>query len=162
MIRSAHNRNSRRRGSTLLEFALLAPVFAALLAGFVSVSLTFVRTLQVDQICRKAAEMAASGADFDQDPIKAQIYNLYGGKAIEDRQAVLYVTHIVRDTAGYRSTKSYGIGKISRWQSSAETTPDQMIELEPGEDVWVAEMWLDNRSILASVTPNELHARSVL
>jgi hypothetical protein len=146
----------------MIEFALLAPVVAALLVGFVGVSITFVRTLQADQLCRKAVEMAAAGSDFDQDQTKAQIYNLFGGKAIEDRQGVLYVTHITRDASGYHNAKSYGIGKIGRWQSTVESTLDRVIELEPGEDVWVAELWLDNSSILASLTPKELHARSIL
>jgi hypothetical protein len=146
----------------MLEFALLIPVVVALLTGIVGVSITFIRTLQADQLCRKAVEMAAAGSDFDQAQTKAQIYELYGGKAIEERQGVLYVTHIVRDgSGGYRNEKSYGIGKIGRWQSTVEAAPDRVIELEPGEDAWVAEIWLENPSILASVTPNELHARSI-
>jgi hypothetical protein len=152
-----------RKGSTMLEFALLAPVVAALLAGFVGVSMTFLRTLQADQLCRKAVEMAVGGVDLDLAENKALIFNLYGGKSLEDRQGVLYVTHIVRDAGGYRKIKSYEIGKIGRWESSADTgSPEQVIELEPGEDAWVSEIWLDNHSILSSVTPNELHARSVL
>lgn len=152
---------NRRRGSTLLEFALLAPVLAALLAGFFSVSLTFIRTLQADEICRKGAEMAAAGADFNQPSIRAQIFDLYGGKAIEQRQGALYVTHIVRDAGGYHRSQSYELGSISRWRSTAETSPDRIVELEPGEDAWFAELWLDNRSVLSSVTPVELHARCV-
>lgn len=140
---------------------MLAPVLAALLAGFFSVSLTFVRTLQADEICRKAAEMAAGGADFNQTPVKAQIFDLYGGKALEERRGVLYVTHIVRDANGYHGTQSYELGKLGRWRSTAETSPDRIVELEPGEDAWFAELWLDNGSVLASVTPSELHARCV-
>ena len=145
----------------MLEFALLAPVIAAFLAGFAGVSMTFVRTMQADQICRKAVQMAAAGADFDQDAIRAGIYSLYGGRSLQDRSAVLYLTHVVRDAAGYRKAKSFALGRVNRWTSSADS-PEGVIRLEPGEDVWIAEIWLDNDSILSSVTPRILHARSVL
>lgn len=145
----------------MLEFALLAPVIAALLAGFAGVSMTFVRTMQADQLCRKVAQMAASGVDFDQDAIKDQIYELYGGKALRDRQGVLYVTHVVRESAGYRTAQSFELGKRARWRSSLADSPESVIQLEPGEDAWVAEVWFDNDSILSSVTPKELHARVV-
>ena len=146
----------------MLEFALLAPVIAAFLAGFAGVSMTFVRTMQADQICRKAVQMAAGGADFDQESVKAEVYSLYGGHALQDRSAVLYLTHLVRESAGYRQAKSFALGRVKRWTSSAAGSPEDVVRLEPGEDAWVAEIWLDNDSILSSVTPKELHARSVL
>ena len=144
----------------MLEFALLAPVFAAFLAGFAGVSMTFVRTMQADQLCRKAVQMATAGADFDQDPVKDQIYSLYGGEALQDRRGVLYVTHIVRDAAGYRKHQFFGIGRVNRWTSTADS-PEDVIHLEPGEDAWVAEVWFENDSILSNISPKELHSRSV-
>ena len=145
----------------MIEFALLAPVIAAFLAGLVGVSMTFVHTLQADQLCRKAVQMAAAGADFDQQAARAEIYALYGGKAIQDHNAVLYISHIVRETSGYRKAKSYQIGRVNRWTSSADK-PESLISLEPGEDAWVAEIWSDNDTILATVGPKELHSRSIL
>lgn len=150
-----------QKGSTMIEVALLAPVVAALVAGFVGVSLTFVRTMQVDQLTRKASEMAAGGADFDQESVRTQVYGLYGGKALQDRQAVLYVTHLVRDGNGYRKDKSFEMGRVNRWRSTADDSPETVVRLEPGEAAWVAEIWFDNDSVLSSVTPAELHARSV-
>ena len=144
----------------MLEFALLSPVVAVLLAGFAGVSLTFVRTLQADELCSQAAQMASAGADLDQDAVRDQIYNLYGGKALQERRGALYVTHIVRDAGGYQKAKSYEIGNLARWHGSTES-PEQVIALEPGEDAWIAELWLDNDTILSSVTPSELHARTV-
>ena len=155
---------SRRtqKGSTMLEFALLAPVVAALITGFVGVSLTFVRTLQADELCYKAVRMAAAGVNFDEDSTKEQVYNLYGGRVLQNRQGVLYITHIVREASGYRTAKSYEMGRVNRWNSSAAAVPESIVRLEPGEDAWVAEIWFDNPSVLSSVTPTTLHARSVL
>ena len=151
----------QQRGSTMLEFALLAPVFAAFLAGLVGVSMTFVRTMQSDQICKKTVQMAAAGADFDQDSVRAEVYALYGANALEDRKAVLYVTHIVREESGYRKAQQYAFGRVNRWTNSADT-PESVLPLEPGEDAWVAEIWVDNDSLLGVVAPKELHSRAVL
>ena len=144
----------------MLEFALLAPVVAAFIAGLVGVSMTFVRTMQSDLICRKAAQMAAAGADLDQPAVRDEIYGLYGGKALRDHTGVLYVSQIVRDEAGYRRAKTFELGRVNRW-SSAAGTPDSVISLETGEHAWVAELWFDNDSIFSSLTPKELHARSI-
>ena len=149
------------KGSTMLEFALLAPVLAALLAGTVSVSMTFVRTLQADDLCRRAAQMAASGADFEQDQTRNQFFALYGGKTLEEKNGVLYLSHIVREAARYRLDKTYSTGNTRRWKANSEA-PEQLIQLEPGEDAWVAEIWIDNTSILFGITPKEVHARNVL
>ena len=145
----------------MLEFALLAPVIAAFLAGLIGVSMTFVRTMQTDQICKKAVQMAVAGADFDSEFVKAEVYALYGGKALQDHNAVLYVTHIVREAGGYRKAQAFALGRVNRWASSAES-PESVIALEPGEDAWVAEIWFDNDSILSNITPKQLHSRSVL
>ena len=145
----------------MLECALLAPVIAALVAGFAGVGMTFVRTMQAGQICREAARMAAAGSDFDQETVRSQIYSLYGGKALQDRTGVLYLTHIVREAERYRKAKSFEFGRVNRWTSSAEA-PESVISLEPGEDAWVDEIWFDNQSPLSRVTPKELHSRSVL
>ena len=145
----------------MLEFALLTPVIAALIAGFAGVGMTFVRTLQADQICRQAAQMASAGADFDQDAVKAQIYGLYGGQALQDRTGALYVTHIVREATGYRKVRSFEFGRVNRWASAADV-PEAVIILEPGEDAWIAEIWFDNESFLSWITPKQLHSRSVL
>lgn len=145
----------------MLEMALLVPVVAALIAGVVGVSMTFVHTMQADQLCKKAVQMAASGADFDSEKVKAEVYALYGGKALQNHNAVLYVAHLVRDTTGSRVTQTYALGRVNRWKSAADS-PDQVIPLEPGEDAWVAEVWYDNDSILSTITPKEIHSRSVL
>ena len=145
----------------MLEFALLSPVVAALLAGFAGVSMTFVRTLQADQLCRQAVQMAASGADFDQDETRNQLYNRYGGRQLQERRGVLHLTHIERDAGGYRATRSFEIGNTKSSHLVMES-PGQVIRLESGEDAWIAELWLDNDVVLSSVTPSELHARAVL
>ena len=146
----------------MLEFALLTPVIAALIIGFAGVSMTFVRTLQADQICQQAARMAAGGADLDQEPVKAAIYNLYGGKALQDRAGVLYVTHIVREEAGgYRKDKAFQFGRVNRWPSAADS-PESVISLEPGEGAWITEVWFDNDSLVSRITPRDLHSRTVL
>lgn len=145
----------------MLEFALIAPVVGAFLAGLIGVSMTFVRTMQADQICKKTVQMAAAGADFDAESVKAEVYALYGGKALQERNAVLYVNHVIREASGYRQAKSFALGRVNRWTSAAES-PEDVIRLEPGEDAWIAELWFDNESILSVITPKELHARSVL
>ncbi len=145
----------------MLEFALLAPVAGAFLIGLTSVSMTFVHTMQADQLCRKAVKMAAAGADFDKEEIRSEIYGLYGGNALQDRTAVLYVTHIGRESSGYRKIRSYELGRVNRWTSSANT-PEKLITLEPGEDAWIAELWFDNDTILSTVAPKEMHSRSIL
>jgi hypothetical protein len=105
--------------------------------------------------------MAASGADFEQDQIRNQFFSLYGGKTLEDKNGVLYLTHIVREATGYRLDKSYSAGNTRRWKPNSDAAA-QGIQLEPGEDAWVAEIWIDNTSILSALTPKEVHARNVL
>jgi hypothetical protein len=141
----------------MLEFALLSPVLAVLLAGFTAVSLTFVRTLQADQLCAQAAQMASTGVDFDPE----QLYRAYGGDALRERRGALYLTHIMRDAGGYRKDKSYEAGNTARWPASPESSYEKTIQLEPGEDAWVAELWLENETLLSSVTPDQLHAKVV-
>ena len=153
---------TRQRGSTMLEFALLTPVIAALIIGFAGVSITFVRAMQADQICQQVARMAAGGANFDQERVKAEIYNLYGGKTLQDRAGVLYVTHIVREASGgYRKDKVFQFGQVNRWPSAADL-PESVISLELGEGAWVTEVWFDNDSLVSRITPRDLHSRSVL
>ncbi len=147
----------------MLEFALITPVIAALIVGFAGVSMTFVRALQADEISQQTAHMAVGGADFDQEAVKAQIYGLYGAKMLQDRNGVLYITHIVREaTGGYRKDKEFQFGRVNRWPNAASESPEAVITLEPGEGAWVTEVWFDNDSLTSRITPLQLHARSVL
>ena len=140
---------------------MLAPVLAALLTGVTGVTLTVVRTLEADDLSRKATEMAAAGTDFDSDQGRAQFFSIYGAKTVEEKNGVLYLNHIVREAAGYRIDKSYSAGNTRRWKLTADA-PEKWIQLEPGEDAWVGEIWIDNGSPLMGLTPTEVHARRVL
>jgi hypothetical protein len=57
-------RNRRRSGSTIVEFALVAPLLLLLLIGSFSIGLSLSRMLQAGQVCRNANVLVVRGFDL--------------------------------------------------------------------------------------------------
>lgn len=58
--------NHRRRGSAIVEFALVAPTLVFLLAGSFSIGMSLTRMLQAGQVCRNANVLVVRGFDLSQ------------------------------------------------------------------------------------------------
>ena len=57
-------RKNRRKGNTIVEFALVSVFLVPLLLGTVNVGLTLGRSIQVNQVCRDAGHMYVRQVDF--------------------------------------------------------------------------------------------------
>ena len=143
----------------MIEFAMLMPVIAALVAGFAGVGVTFLRSLQAEELCRTAVRLAASGADLTQENSKQKLFSAYGGATLAKDEGVVFLRHIVRDGGGYRIEKHLAAGNNFRWHEPADT-PQSVVQLEPGEDAWVADIWIATNAI-GGIAPEDVHARFV-
>jgi uncharacterized membrane protein len=69
----------RRRGSTLIEFALTSLIWLGLLTGTAVTGMNLIRSIQVVQICRDVGHMFAYGLDFSQPGNQNIIVRLANG-----------------------------------------------------------------------------------
>lgn len=77
--------NQRRRGSTLLEFALAgAFIFAPMLIGLSTVGMSALRSMQVIALNRNAGHMFAMGVDFSQAGNKDILQKISGSLQVTD------------------------------------------------------------------------------
>jgi hypothetical protein len=153
-------RDRRRRGSTLIEFALILPIGVALLAGGMSLSLACLRTMQAGQLARNVTLLAESGVDFGSADGVKQVIAQGHDLGVEAGRAVVYITKVVREPAGFRVDRKFEVGATSRW-ASALVRPEEAVELEPGESAWVVEVVAESGSFTPMVPP-AIKARSVL
>lgn len=153
-------RDRRRRGSTLIEFALILPVGVALLAGGMSMGLACLRTMEAGQLARNITLLADSGVDFGSPDGVKQVIAEGRDLGVESGRAVVYITRIVREPAGFRVDRKFEVGATSRW-SSTLARPEDAVELEPGESAWVVEVFAETGSFTPMVPP-VIKARSVL
>jgi Flp pilus assembly protein TadG len=59
-------RNKSRKGSTILEFAIVAPMLVLLLAGSFTIGMSLVRASQLGQVCRNANVLVVRGINLAQ------------------------------------------------------------------------------------------------
>jgi hypothetical protein len=154
------NRDRRRRGSTLVEFALILPIGVALLAGGMSMSLACLRTIEAGQLARNITLLADSGVDFGSAEGIRQVIAQGQDLGLESGRAVVYITKVVREPAGFRVDRKFEVGATSRW-SSALTRAEDAADLEPGESAWVVEVVAESGSFTPLI-PATIKARSVL
>lgn len=103
---------SRRRGSSILEFAIVAPFLILTLFGTVALGIMLGRTIQVNQVCRDLAHMFADGVDFTQTAnqnIAVQLaqgtgMTANGGNGVVIFSRVMTVYQADCDAAGYTNT----------------------------------------------------------
>jgi hypothetical protein len=69
----------RRRGTELVEFALVLSLLVPLLLGSVGAGLNLIRSIQVVQVCRDAGHMFSRGVDFSDPPNRQLIERLAEG-----------------------------------------------------------------------------------
>lgn len=148
----------RRRGSAMIELALILPVLAVMTIGSFGVIIVAARAMQAGSVSRLAGALAASGTDLSTIEGKRQILEAARGLGLEKGDATLIVTEIIRDGSGYRLGRTLTIGNEVRWKSSI-TQPDTVIELEPGESAWVTEVVAD--SLRVGFGPAEVRARNI-
>lgn len=66
MIPMIHRQPNRQRGSTILEFAIVAPFLIVALLGVAGFGISLGRYIQALQVCRDVAHMFVDGVDFTQ------------------------------------------------------------------------------------------------
>ncbi len=71
-----------RRGSTILEFAIVAPFLVVTLLGVAGFGISLGRYIQALQVCRDVAHMFADGVDFTQPGNKALIVLMAQGSGM--------------------------------------------------------------------------------
>lgn len=64
-----------RRGSAIVEFALVAPFLVFLFLGVVSLGITLGRSIQAVQLCRDVAHLYSDGIDFNTATNKSLVVN---------------------------------------------------------------------------------------
>ena len=79
VVRTRRTSNNRRRGSSIIEFALVGSfMFLPILAGLATVGLSLVTALQVSSLNSNAGQMFAAGVDFTQSSNLAIVGKLSG------------------------------------------------------------------------------------
>jgi Flp pilus assembly protein TadG len=71
-----------RRGSTILEFAIVAPFLVVALLGVAGFGISLGRYIQALQVCRDVAHMFADGVDFTQSGNQALIVLMAQGSGM--------------------------------------------------------------------------------
>ena len=100
---------SRERGSTIVEFAIVAPFLIFTFFGTVGLGIMLGRTIQVNQVCRDLAHMFADGVDFTQTASQNVAVQLAqgtgmtanGGNGVVIFSRVITVYQADCDAAGY-------------------------------------------------------------
>jgi Flp pilus assembly protein TadG len=100
---------SRKRGSAIVEFAIVAPLLILTLFGTVSLGIMLGRTVQVNQVCRDLAHMFVDGVDFTQTANQNLAVQLAqgtgmtanGGNGVVIFSRVMTVYQADCDAAGY-------------------------------------------------------------
>lgn len=133
----------KRRGSTILEFALVAPFLITALFGIAGLGISLGRYIQALQVCRDIAHMYADGIDFSLTSNKnllvlmAQGSNMTatGGNGVIILSRISTVFQSDCDAAGYVACNNLGlavfvqrivVGNVSL-RASAFGTPNPAI-----------------------------------
>jgi len=103
---------SGERGSTIVEFAVVAPFLILTFFGTVGLGILLGRAIQVNQVCRDLAHMFVDGVDFTQTAnrnIAVQLaqgtgMTVNGGNGVVIFSRVITVYQADCDAAGYSNT----------------------------------------------------------
>ncbi len=144
-----------------MEFVFVLPIGVALLVGGLSIGTASLRTVQAGQYAKDVSLLADAGVDLGAPAGQQQIVELGKGLGLANGQAAVYITKVVREPAGFRVDRSYQMGATSRWASGL-LRPEDAAELEPGESAWVVEVFAESGTMISSLVPETVKARSVL
>jgi hypothetical protein len=119
-MRHSVNRNSRERGSALIEFLICVSLFwLPLFLGTVQFGFQLIQAIQVTQVCRDAGHMYAYGIDFSQTSNQYLLASFapnlnvdptgQGGTSVVILSTVNYIGTADCQAGGYSSTcPNYG------------------------------------------------------
>ena len=82
MIHMTKTKRTNRRGSTILEFAIVAPFLIVALLGVAGFGISLGRYIQALQVCRDVAHMFVDGVDFTQAGNQALIVLMAQGSGM--------------------------------------------------------------------------------
>ncbi len=95
----------RRRGSTLMEFALIAPILMGMLITSFSVGMALSRTVQAGQVCRNTNVLVVRGFDLSQPQNQALVVRMANGLGLNlpgtynpdpNGKAVVILTKVIK------------------------------------------------------------------
>jgi hypothetical protein len=153
-------RRHPRSGSALIEFALVLPLAALLVAGAADLGFYFTRALAAGDWCRQAGRLAAQGFDLTTPTAQERLRKTGAPFGWNDRQGCLRVFRLDRPAGRYRLQQVMALGDQSR-PSPAAAAPTCIVELEADEFAWVVEVVMDSGAY-ATWLPREIHLRNVL
>ncbi len=170
MTRTAVNRiRNPRRGSAILEFALLAPALLLLLIGAAYTGANADRYLALEQLARAAAHMHGQGADFSL-PEKRALLKLASSSLdlSETGDTVVYLSTVAQTPGGPRIVRRFTIGRAdigSPELGAAQAQFDGMVDppapartdftIPQGSRIYVAEAIHQPRGLIPPYGPGE-------
>jgi hypothetical protein len=158
--------SGRRRGITVLEFAVAAPVLVLGLGGVFSLSAGLLKMVQVGQVCRAAAGMAAAGMDLSDPANQRLLARAAAGLELNPAgSAAVFITKLRRaDSGEYEVEWSTAFGNAARWRSALEGNAGRIrewIDLRPGECVVLVETFASHYPALPGMIPPVIRVRTL-
>ncbi len=158
--------SGRRRGMTVLEFAVAAPVLVLGLGGVFSLSAGLLKTVQAGQLCRAAAGMAAAGMDLSDPASERLLARAAAGLELTPTGgAAVFVTKVRRSDSGeYAIEWTRAFGNQTRWRSALEGDAARIrefIDLLPGECVVLVETFASSSPALPGIVPPAIRVRTL-